>query len=961
MRPPPASDSETGRTPLRVLFFEDDPDDVELSLRALKSAQFDVVADVAVTLEEFRERVRSSSYDVILSDYRVPGVTGMDCFAALKAEGANIPFILVTGSLGDERAVECLREGVSDYVIKDRLARLPMAIRRALEEQRLGLARERAEHALRRSEAGYRSLVQSAPCGILRLSARDGCLLEGNDTLSEMLGYDSAIDLLSGSRAGGIALDPELLEPLTNGGDQQEQLIEYEIEWKRKDGTPLVIGLRGRLLRDPGGTPSCLEMIAENVTERRLAQERICQLNRLYSVLSHAGQATVRIREKSDLFREICRILVESGRFQMAWVGLVEADTGLVTPVASCPQREEYLTGLHVTVHDEPAGHGPVGTAIRECQHVVCNDLITDLRTRPQWERALRRGYRSVGAFPIVVRGSARGAIAIYAGDPGFFDDENTALLDELAADLSFALESMEVERMRHRAVGELDQFFALSLDMLCISSLDGYIHRLNPAWEKTLGFTTAELCGKPWIAFVHPEDRPRAEIALQNLASGIETDHLELRFLSKSGPYRWLIVSATPAPAEGVVFAAASDITERKYLEEQLRSQNVALEAQNRRVNEASRLKSEFLANMSHELRSPLNGIIGFTELLYDGKLGPIPQRPQEFLGRIHSSATHLLQLINGVLDLSKVEAGHLEFRPERVSLAGVIREVTGILGTLAADKQIRMETEIDDRVEEVLTDPGRIKQILYNYLSNALKFTGMGGSVVVRLKSEGAAEFRLEVSDTGVGIAEHDIARLFVEFQQLDATKAKRYQGTGLGLALTRRIVEAQGGRVGVESKLGRGSTFFVVLPRAPAQVSAADPASSILVIEDERVTSFVMTQMLQSAGYRVETAGTCQEAMEKCRQRDFDAITLDLLLEDGPGWEALRGIRSLPRFESTPVIVVSMLEERDVATSQQVQGFLSKPIDPGELFAALERVGVPARTTEVQDEPIDSHCGR
>jgi PAS domain S-box-containing protein len=948
MRRSQDNDNPGARTPLRVLFFEDDTQDIDLSLRVLESAQFDVVSDVAVTLEDVRQWLRSRSYDVILSDYRMPGVTGMDCLAELKAAGMNIPFLLVTGALGEEKAVECLKDGVADYVLKDRLARLPVAIHRALEEQRLQAQRTQAEDTLRQSEASYRSLIQNAPCGILRLSAGDGRLLEGNAALSEMLGYDSSADLLKGAAAGGIALGLELLERLTKSGEQEGQVIESEIEWKHKDGRPLIVGLRGRLLRDESGTPACLEMIAENVTERRRAQERICQLNSLYSVLSLVGQAIVRIRNEGDLFREICRILVSEGRFHMAWVGLVEAGTGLVPPAASCPQAEEYLKDLRITVFDEPAGRGPVGTAIRENRHVVCNDLMTDPRMRPWRERAQGRGYRSVGAFPLLVHGRATGAVAIYARETGFFDDEYVALLDELVADLSFALESIEVDRMRHRAVDELDQFFALSPDMLCIANLNGYIHRLNPAWEKTLGLSEAELRSKPWIDFVHPEDRPRAEAAFHNLRCGIEVTHLELRFLSESGSYRWLIGSATPALEQGVVFAAVNDITERKHLEERLRSQNVALEEQNRRANEASRLKSEFLANMSHELRSPLNGIIGFTELLYDGKLGPVPERPREFLGRIHSSATHLLQLINGVLDLSKVEAGRMEFRPERVSVAAIIQEVTGILGTFAAEKQIRVETEIDNSVDKVVTDSGRLKQILYNYLSNALKFTGLGGRVVVRLKREGDAEFRLEVSDTGVGIAEKDISRLFVEFQQLDATKAKRYQGTGLGLALTKRIVEAQGGQVGVESEPGQGSTFFAVLPRGPGIVPVSDPIASILVIEDERITSFVMAKLLQSAGYGVDTAGTCQEAFEKCSERDFDAITLDLMLEDGSGWEVLRKIRSLPRFQTTPVIVISMLEQRDVAFPEQVQDFLTKPVAPDELFGALERAGVRTRTT-------------
>ncbi|HYL37124.1 MAG TPA: PAS domain S-box protein [Bryobacteraceae bacterium] len=824
MRASLASEGETRKTPLRVLFYEDDTEDVELSLRALRPSEYEVTSDVAVTPEEFLERVRSSRYDVILSDYRMPRATGMHIFELLKKEGLSTPFILVTGSLGDEKAVECLKEGVADYVLKDRLARLPVAIRRALEEQRLRLERAQAEQALRRSEASYRSLIQSAPCGILRLSARDGSLLDVNTELSAMLGHSSPAELIQSSAASGIALGPELLERLTNSGQQAGPVVECEIEWKHKDGTPQLIGLKGRLLRDQSGAPSCLEMIAENVTERRLAQERISQLNRLYSVLSHSGQAIIRIREESQLFQEICRIIVEEGRFQMARLSLFEPSTEAMNPCASCPRQVGDLHGVCTAADGKPEFCRPADRAVREGRHKVFNDLAGDPSTALCWRQAQHRSFRSLAAFPITNNGRPIGAITIYAAAANFFDVENVALLAELAANVSFALESIETERMRSRLAAELDQFFALSLDMLCISNLDGYMHRLNPAWEKTLGFSAAELGSKPWVEFVHPEDRPRAEAALINLQSGIELDQLELRFLSKSGAYRWLVGSATPALEQGVVFAAVNDITERKHLEEQLRSQNVALEEQNRRVAAASRLKSEFLANMSHELRSPLNGILGFTELLYDGRLGPIPERPREFLGRIHSSATHLLHLINGVLDLSKVEAGRLEFRPERVSVSSVILEVMSILGSLAAEKQIRMEAEIDQSVDQVVTDAGRLKQILHNYLSNALKFTGPDGRVVVRLKSEGADEFRVAVSDTGAGVAEKDIGRLFVEFQQLDATKAKRYQGTGLGLALTKRIVEAQGGRVGVESKPGQGSTFFAVLPRAPGMVPIA-----------------------------------------------------------------------------------------------------------------------------------------
>jgi PAS domain S-box-containing protein len=703
-------------------------------------------------------------------------------------------------------------------------------------------------------------------------------------------------------------------------------------------------------VRNDGGAPACLEMIAENVTKWHRAKKRIEQLNRLYTVLTHANQSIVRTRERSMLFQEICRIIIEEGGFQMAWLGLVEPGTGMVPPLASYPPEEEYLDDIRISVGPEPEGRGPVGTAIRENRHVVCNDLTDDPSMAPWRQRALRRSFRSLAAFPVVNHGRSIGAMVIYAAETDFFDIENVALLSELAADVSFAVESIESEQMHQRVAADLDQFFAVSLDMLFISDLDGYMHRMNPAWEKKLGYTAAEMCAKPWIEFVHPEDRTHVLQAHERLRSGAEVRDLELRFRSKSGSLKWLVACASPDLDRGVVFAAVSDITERKKLEERLRSQNLILEERNHRIEAASRMKSEFLANMSHELRSPLNGIIGFTELLYDGKLGELPARPKGYVGRIHASASHLLQLINGVLDLSKIEAGHLEFCPERLLISRVIHEVTGILGVLAAGKQIQIETEMESGVDEVMIDEGRLRQVLYNYLSNALKFTGDGGRVVVRLKSEGAAAFRLEVSDTGIGVSEKDLPRLFVEFQQLDATTAKRYQGTGLGLALTKRIVEAQGGRVGVASRSGRGSTFFAVLPRVPRSASAPDGSARILVVDDQNLDLVLLSHILQSNGYLVETAETGDEAYEKCRREQFDAITLDLVLEDQPGWEVLARIRSLEKYRHIPVIVISGCERADLEVPIAVEGFLTKPVCVDDLLGALRGIGLPKRGMQI-----------
>src|SRR5207237_1290138 len=259
-----------------------------------------------------------------------------------------------------------------------------------------------------------------------------------------------------------------------------------------------------------------------------------------------------------------------------------------------------------------------------------------------------------------------------------------------------------------------------------------------------------------------------------------------------------------------------SKDITAEKALEEELRRKNEELAEQYRRVQEANRLKSEFVANMSHDLRSPLNGIIGFAELMHGGKVGPVSDPHKEYLGDILTSSRHLLQLINDVLDLARVEAGRMEFHPEPVDLAKLVGEVRDGLRTLAAAKRIQVKTQIDPGLTGVTADPAKLKQLLYNYLSNALKFTPEGGQVTRRARPEAADTYRLEVEDTGIGIRPEDLGRLFVEFQQLDAGAAKKYQGTGLGLALTKRIVEAQGGQVGVRSAPGTGSIFFAVLPR-------------------------------------------------------------------------------------------------------------------------------------------------
>jgi PAS domain S-box-containing protein len=379
--------------------------------------------------------------------------------------------------------------------------------------------------------------------------------------------------------------------------------------------------------------------------------------------------------------------------------------------------------------------------------------------------------------------------------------------------------------------------------DAIVSKSLDGIVQSWNLAAERLFGYTAAEMIGQSITKIVPTDRRAEEAYVLDQIRAGHSVEHFETVRLAKDGGVVDISLTVSPIRdgAGHIVGASkiARDIREHKRLLDERRiaaaneeaARREVLESQNRRMQEASRLKSEFVANMSHELRTPLNSIVGFAELIADARFGPLAERYREFARVMHTSAHHLLQLINDILDLAKVESGKIDFRPEQVDLADVVTETTKIVSGLAARRKLQLTVDVDPALGTVHLDPMRLKQVLYNYLSNAIKFTAERGRVTVRLRAEEGDRFRLEVEDTGIGIKPEEEHRLFIEFQQLDAGTAKKYGGSGLGLALTKRLVEAQGGTVGVRSVFGSGSTFFATLPRH-VNVQTADMTRPVAV---------------------------------------------------------------------------------------------------------------------------------
>jgi PAS domain S-box-containing protein len=477
-------------------------------------------------------------------------------------------------------------------------------------------------------------------------------------------------------------------------------------------------------------------------------------------------------------------------------------------------------------------------------------------------------------------------------------------------------------------------------------------------------------------VAMLHPDDQDRIR---SEMTASVEHDvpyDTEFRVVWPDGTERALAsrgkvyrdATGKPLRMSGVCL----DITERRMVAEQRQAREAA--------EEANRAKSNFLASMSHELRTPLNAIIGFSELLENHTFGDLNERQQRYVANVLTSGRHLLQLINDILDLSKVEAGHMELALSEFDVRTTLGEVRTIVGTLAMKKHLSLDLEVEDSISTLTADQSKVKQVLYNLLSNAIKFTPDHGSVrvTVRLAPEvglrkGGEWIEVAVADTGIGLKSEDHDRIFETFEQVDSAYARQQQGTGLGLALSRRFVELHGGRIWVESEAGKGSIFRFVLPLVAGAVTAepstgivgatsADQKSRplVLVVEDDKQAGKLLAHDLVQAGYRVAHATTGKQAVALAQELRPSAITLDVLLPDHDGLKVLAQLKAIPETRTIPVVVVSLTEGRELGFSLGAVDWLVKPANPINFLAAVRKAIAGTDSAEAQtvlvvdDEP-------
>jgi signal transduction histidine kinase/CheY-like chemotaxis protein len=703
-------------------------------------------------------------------------------------------------------------------------------------------------------------------------------------------------------------------------------------------------------------------------------------------------------------------------------VSVCGADCGYVYQLDGDIYRIAFIVGgserYREYMQRQPVQQGPetlVGRVGLERRIVQIPDVLADPIYRWPTGRELG-GYRTMLGAPMLVGDRVVGVLILWRLEVDPFGDRTIDLLTTFAAQAAIAIRNVELFQQLEqrsaqlarsvdelRALGEISQAVSSSLDLgQVLTTIVGRAAELSGADGGSIFEFDAE--AEDFVLRACAGTSDELVRALREIRIGLQGTFMggaaaagevhQAPDLDAEPPdphinalraHGWRSMVVLPLRREHEIFGAlvvrrtvpAALPTETVNLLETLAGQSVVaihnarvfreLELKTRELEVASQHKSEFLASMSHELRTPLNAVIGFSDVLLDRMFGELNERQDEYVRDIRDSGRHLLELINEILDLSKVEAGQMELDLDPVSLAELIEHGVAMVRERAAHHGISLECDIEPTLGRTQADERKLKQVILNLLSNAVKFTPGGGSVTVDARRVGD-EAHVRVRDTGIGIAADEQERIFEAFQRGGRAARTSTEGTGLGLTLSKRIVDLHGGRLWMESEPGVGSTFSFAIPLLPAVAASAEPiaeakaatSGSVLIVEDDDRSAALLRVYLENAGYAAAIARDGEEGLKLARRLEPAAVILDVLLPRLNGWEVLAQLKSDPATSAIPVVIVSMIDDQGAGFALGAADYLVKPVDAASLLDALGRCVAPRRDRRtlvaIDDDPVD-----
>ncbi len=894
------SDMKTGENKeLKVLILEDQESDFELLKLELQRSGLKHIISHAKSKEEFVNCL-NEDVDIILADYNLPQFTALDALEILRKRNSKIPFILVTGTQTEEVAVECMKKGADDYILKANLTKLMTSIEHAMYNKQVENEKENALQELEKSEYKFRSLYESMPYPVIIYNPDTFDILEVNEAATNLYGYSreeftqkSLVDIRSVKELDKLYKKKEMYYP---------DRASYLGEWKHinKWGEEFIVEISSYPINIEGRDARV--SIINNITERKRTAEALLRNERKYRSIFNEAPIGISNVDAAGRMINVNKAFAE---------------------MLGYTRDEMYNLSMYVITHADDRASNKNQLA----------DLVSAKTKSIKIEkRYLKKSGETVWAHVTVT--------AVYDDGGKFL--YTISMIEDIT------------DRIRHEAVlresEEKYRELADSLPQIVFETDNkGKLVYVNKQGADFMGYTVEFLAGNPDVlSFIHPDDRDEIAVRMQEIFAGSEGRGREIRMMRRDGKVLESLIYSSPVRKGNNVVGLRGiivDVSDRKKMEEDLKEAK-------ERAEEMNNLKSIFLANMSHELRTPMIGILGYSQMIAEDVKDP---EIKQMAGTIVKSANRLTDTLNLILDLSKIEANKIDLRLHPVNINRIAEETINHYKLAAAEKNLKFNFKAAGPNIASWLDERLVSQVMGNLINNAIKYTNEG-SVDVELKVD-KKDSVIRVRDTGIGISEKDISVIFEPFRQVSEGYNRRFEGTGLGLTICKKFIELMNGSIYVESEVNVGSVFTVRFPNVKIQGDKGGVQSEastlkervkkrnsqLLLVEDDKVNIDVINLFLRDY-CSVEHSMSALEALEKVKSKKYDAILMDINLKGMSGLDAVKMIRQLDDYKDTPVVAVTayaMAGDRKRFLSQGCSHYLAKPFTKKELIELLETI--------------------